>query len=101
MLEGTQYTVCTCFTIWQDQIWVGTNRGSVSVIDSQLGTRIADISFSGNSKRQVEIKHLAVSSEEEVNRMIGSCMYGLCSRVSSVSIKHQLTLISSRSLCYS
>lgn len=75
MLEGTQYTVCTCFTIWQDQIWVGTNRGSVSVIDSQLGTRIADISFSGNSKRQVEIKHLAVSSEEEVNRMIGTCMY--------------------------
>ena len=64
--DGTQYTTCTCFTIWRDQIWVGTNRGSISVMDCQTGNRITELFFPGNSRRQVEIKDLAVSNEDEV-----------------------------------
>lgn len=64
--DGSQYTNCTCFTIWRDQIWVGTNRGSITVMDSQSGAKITELFFPGNSRRQVEIKHLAVSTEDEV-----------------------------------
>ncbi len=68
--NGTQFTTCTCFTIWRDHIWVGTNRGSISVMDSQSGAKITEIEFPMGTRRQVEIKHLAISSEDEVNMYI-------------------------------
>ena len=64
--DDSHYTTCTCFTIWRDQIWVGTNRGSISVMDTQTESRITELFFPGGTKRQVEIKQLAVSCEDEV-----------------------------------
>lgn len=60
------YTTCTCFTIWRDLIWVGTNRGSIAVMDSIDGTCIQELFFPGGRRRQVEIKHLALSNADEV-----------------------------------
>ena len=60
------FTTCTCFSIWRDHIWVGTNRGAIVVMDSTDGRCVREIFFPGGRRRQVEIKHLALSSEEEV-----------------------------------
>lgn len=76
--ESTQYTTCTCFTIWRDYIWVGTNRGSISVMDSRLGSRIKELFFPGGSKRQVEIKHLAVSSQGEASCLSLASLFNIC-----------------------
>ncbi len=35
-------------------------------MDTEKGSRVKEIFFPGGSRRQVEIKHLAVSSEGEV-----------------------------------
>lgn len=67
--SGTQssgWTMYMCFTIWRDHIWVGTNRGTVTVVNSQNGECVKHISFPGEGKRQVEIRHLALSNEDEV-----------------------------------
>jgi len=45
---------------------VGTNRGAIAVMDSVDGTCIKEIFFPGGRRRQVEIKDLALSSENEV-----------------------------------
>jgi len=62
---SSSYTACTCFTIWRNYIWVGTNRGNITVMDAETGEKDHEIFFPG-SRRQTEIKHLALSSEEEV-----------------------------------
>ena len=61
------YTTCTCFCIWRDHIWVGTNRGSIHVMDTKTGCRVHELFFPGGNRRPVEIKDLALSSEDEVN----------------------------------
>ena len=60
------YTTCTCFCIWRDHIWVGTNRGSIHVMDTKTGCRVHELFFPGGNRRPVEIKDLALSSEDEV-----------------------------------
>ena len=45
---------------------MGTNRGSIHVMDSKKGCRVHELFFPGGNRRPVEIKHLALSSEEEV-----------------------------------
>ena len=55
-----------CFTIWRDHVWVGTNRGTLTVLDSRDGMCVKHIAFPSGGKRQVEIRHLALSNEDEV-----------------------------------
>ena len=64
--SALSYHTCTCFTIWRDHIWVGTNRGSIAVMDTQERCCVREIVIPAGGKRQVEIKHLALSSEDEV-----------------------------------
>lgn len=45
---------------------MGTNRGTVTVVNSQNGDCVKHISFPGEGKRQVEIRHLALSNVDEV-----------------------------------
>ncbi|XP_064390459.1 DENN domain-containing protein 3-like [Halichondria panicea] len=63
---SSAYTACTCFTIWRDYIWVGTNRGSITIMDTETGEVDHELFFPGGRRRQIEIKHLALSSEDEV-----------------------------------
>jgi hypothetical protein len=60
------YTTCTCFCIWRDHIWVGTNRGSIHVMDTKTGCKVHEVFFPGGNRRPVEIKDLSLSSEDEV-----------------------------------
>ena len=46
---------------------MGTNRGTIAVMDSTDGTCLQLLFFPGGRKRQVEIKHLALSNENEVS----------------------------------
>ena len=68
-ISGTSsaYTACTCFTIWRDHIWVGTSRGSITIMDTETGEKDNEIFFPGGQRKQIEIKHLALSSEDEVS----------------------------------
>ena len=43
-------------------------------MDTELGSRSKEIFFPGGSKRQIEIKHLAVSSEGEASAIIIECL---------------------------
>ena len=56
----------TCFCIWRDHIWVGNKRGSIFVMDTKTGCRVHELFFPGGNRRSVEIKDLALSSEDEV-----------------------------------
>ena len=53
---------------------MGTNRGTISVMDADDGKCIHEIFFPGGRRKQVEIKYLAISSENEVY----TCTYMLC-----------------------
>lgn len=64
--QSSGWTMYMCFTIWRDHIWVGTNRGTVTVVNCQNGDCVKHISFPVEGKRQVEIRHLALSNEDEV-----------------------------------
>ena len=72
--SSSSYTTCTCFTIWRDYIWVGTNRGIITVMDTATGERDHEIFFAGG-RRQTEIKHLALSSEDEVRVLLCCIKY--------------------------
>ena len=61
----TPHSFCTCFTIWREFLWVGTNRGSIAILSTINRTCVNELFFPG-SHRQVDIKYLAVSSEDEV-----------------------------------
>ena len=57
---------------------MGTNRGSISVMDRESGTRLKEIFFPCGTKRQVDIKHLAISNEDEVCVFwLSTVLYGL------------------------
>lgn len=56
---------------------MGTNRGSIHVMDSTKGCRVHELFFPGGNRRPVEIKDLAISSEEEV-RMGGVSQDKFC-----------------------
>ena len=60
---------------------MGTNKGTIAVMDAEDGKCIHEIFFPGGRRKQVEIKHLALSSEDEVNMPFGpysfSCI-GAC-----------------------
>ena len=66
--DGAYFT-CTCFTVWRHTLWVGTNRGTIAVMDAEDGKCIHEIFFPGGRRKQVEIKHLALSGENEVSRV--------------------------------
>ena len=61
------HSFCTCFTIWKDCLWVGTNRGVIAVLSTVDYSCVNQIFFPGTTKKQVDIKYLAVSSEDEVH----------------------------------
>ncbi len=61
------WSTCTCFTICRERIWVGTNRGTICVMDSSDGRCVNEVFFPGGRKKQVEIKQLALSNEGEVS----------------------------------
>ena len=73
--DDSAYFTVTCFTVWRHTLWVGTNKGTIAVMDAEDGKCIHEIFFPGGRRKQVEIKHLALSSEDEVNSM----SFGLCS----------------------
>ena len=51
---------------------MGTNRGTIAVMDANDGRCVHEIFFPGGPRKQVEIKHLALSSENEV-RLVRCC----------------------------
>ena len=53
---------------------VGTNKGTIAVMDAEDGKYIHEIFFPGGRRKQVEIKHLALSSEDEVDSMSLGCV---------------------------
>ena len=61
----TPHSFCTCFTIWREFLWVGTNKGSIAILSTINRSCVTELYFPG-SHRQVDIKYLAVSSEDEV-----------------------------------
>ena len=62
----SQHSYCTCFTIHREYLWVGTNRGTISILSTDFRELVKEIPFS-ESGRTVEVKYLAVSSEDEVS----------------------------------
>jgi WD40 repeat protein len=64
--DDSAFFTVTCFTIWKSSLWVGTNRGTIAVMDANDGRCVHEIFFPGGPRKQVEIKHLALSSENEI-----------------------------------
>ena len=64
--DDSAFFTCTCFAVWRHTLWVGTNRGTIAVMDADDGKCSHEIFFPGGRRKQVEIKHLALSSEDEV-----------------------------------
>ena len=62
----SQHSYCTCFTVHREYLWVGTNRGTISILSTDFRDLVKEIPFS-ESGRTVEVKYLAVSSEDEVS----------------------------------
>ena len=62
------HSFCSCFTVWKDFLWVGTNQGMIAIMSIQGHSCVKKIPFHGLEKKQVEIKCVAVSSEEEVSQ---------------------------------
>jgi WD40 repeat protein len=60
-----QHSFCTCFTIWRDFLWIGNNRGSIAIVNTVNRTNVNELTLARDSK-QVEIKFLAVSSEDQI-----------------------------------
>ncbi|XP_019855707.1 PREDICTED: uncharacterized protein LOC109584405 [Amphimedon queenslandica] len=62
-----QHTFCTCFTVYRDFLWVGTNRGTISILSTEYSEQQLrnEIAFTESGKT-VEVKYLAVSSEDEI-----------------------------------
>ena len=64
--DDSAFFTVTCFAIWRNTLWVGTNRGTIAVMDTNDGRCVHEIFFPGGRRKQVEIKDLAISSENEV-----------------------------------
>ena len=60
-----QHSYCTCFTIWNEVLWVGNSRGSIAILNTINRSIVNEVILPRN-ERQVEIKYLAVSSEDQV-----------------------------------
>lgn len=72
-----QHSYCTCFTIWREFLWVGNNRGSIAILNTVNRASNSEIILPRND-RQVEIKYLAVSSEDEVDLILHRVTFDLC-----------------------
>ena len=56
---------CTCFTILDNFLWVGTNQGTIAILNTQSGAEVASINLAtDNTRCQVEIKDIAVSNPD-------------------------------------
>ena len=73
--DDSAFFTVTCFTVWRHTLWVGTNRGTIAVMDADDGKCVHEIFFPGGRRKQVEIKHLALSSEDEVRVYVLMCIH--------------------------